>query len=89
MDDDVIICRCEDTTRREIEAAIRAGALDIDSVKKMTRAGMGSCQGSVCEQLVLQILRDAKAPQPALFRKRPPVAPITLEGIASTGDQEP
>ncbi len=55
-----IICRCETITEGEIRAAIKApaGAVDIDGVKRRTRAGMGRCQGGFCGSKVLEILAD-------------------------------
>jgi NAD(P)H-nitrite reductase large subunit len=57
IDDDVLVCRCEEITLGEIRQAIRMGAVDITGVKRRTRAGMGLCQGRTCEALVLQVLR--------------------------------
>ena len=48
LSDDVIVCRCEEITVREIRKAIREnGADSVKSVKNITRAGMGLCQGKV------------------------------------------
>lgn len=58
IDDDVLVCRCEEITAGEIRAAIRMGARDVTGVKRRTRAGMGLCQGRTCEALVQQILRQ-------------------------------
>ncbi|HQB84187.1 MAG TPA: (2Fe-2S)-binding protein, partial [Candidatus Rifleibacterium sp.] len=43
-----IICRCQDVTEDEIIAAIRQGATTIDEIRRLVRAGMGSCQGRTC-----------------------------------------
>lgn len=45
-----VICRCETITEGEILDAIHApaGAIDVDGVKRRTRAGMGRCQGGFC-----------------------------------------
>ena len=53
-----IICRCETITEGEIIDAINGptGAMDIDGVKRRTRAGMGRCQGGFCGPKVLEIL---------------------------------
>ena len=53
-----IICRCETITEGEIMDAIHApaGALDVDGVKRRTRAGMGRCQGGFCGSKVVEIL---------------------------------
>lgn len=47
--DDTIICRCEEVTAGAMRAAIEdLGATDPRSVKLLTRAGMGWCQGRMC-----------------------------------------
>ena len=53
-----IICRCETITEGEIVDAIRGpvGAMDVDGVKRRTRAGMGRCQGGFCGSKVVEIL---------------------------------
>lgn len=53
-----IICRCEMITEGEIVAAIHAplGAVDLDGVKRRTRAGMGRCQAGFCSPRVTEIL---------------------------------
>ena len=53
-----IICRCETVSEGEIYEAVRSNppALDIDGVKKRTRAGMGRCQGGFCQPLVAEII---------------------------------
>jgi len=55
-----IVCRCETITEGEIRDAIRApfGAVDVDGVKRRTRAGMGRCQGGFCGSKVMEILAD-------------------------------
>ena len=53
---DVYICRCEEITEGEVLKAIERGARDIDGVKRLTRAGMGLCQGKTCGRLVMGIL---------------------------------
>ena len=51
MENDIIICRCQEVTRQEILDAIEQGATTVDGVKRRTRAGMGLCQGKTCERL--------------------------------------
>lgn len=55
-----IVCRCETITEGEIRDAIRApgGAVDLDGVKRRTRAGMGRCQGGFCGSRVMEILAE-------------------------------
>lgn len=85
MDDDTIVCRCEEVTVGEIRKAIRQGALDVTGVKRRTRAGMGLCQGRTCEKIVMQILvQELGKPidklEPATAR--PPVQPVTFGLLA-------
>lgn len=53
-----IVCRCETITEGEILDAIhaRVGAVDIDGIKRRTRAGAGRCQGGFCGFRVLELL---------------------------------
>ena len=40
LDDDVLVCRCEEVTAGDIRRAIRAGATDVTQVKLRTRADL-------------------------------------------------
>ena len=53
-----IICRCETVSEGHIVESIhrKCGAVDIDGVKRRTRAGMGRCQGGFCMPRVLEII---------------------------------
>ncbi|MFC7303442.1 FAD-dependent oxidoreductase [Streptomyces monticola] len=46
---DTVVCRCEEVTAGAVRAAVDVlGAGDLRTVKLLTRAGMGWCQGRVC-----------------------------------------
>lgn len=53
-----IVCRCETISEGEILDAITRNpkALDVDSVKRRTRAGMGRCQGGFCSPYVMKLI---------------------------------
>ncbi len=53
-----IICRCERVTEGEIVYAIRQNPkpLDMDGVKRRTRAQMGRCQGGFCSPYIVELL---------------------------------
>ncbi len=85
--DDLVICRCEEITRTEIKTAIRNGMHTLNGVKRVTRAGMGLCQGQTCQQLVARILveelgigMDTIVPTTA----RGPVRPLRLSVFANS-----
>jgi bacterioferritin-associated ferredoxin len=79
-EDELIICRCEGISLNRIESSIhRSGAQTVNQVKKLTRAGMGACQGRTCGRIVETILAAAgQAPagvEP--YQARPPDLPDT------------
>lgn len=55
-----IVCRCENVTEGEIVDSIARplGAVDLDGVKRRTRAGMGRCQSGFCCTRVMEILSE-------------------------------
>ena len=89
-EDDIIICRCEEVTKREIVAALADGARDLRGVRIRTRAGMGLCQGKTCERMVRQIISEALGVRQEVLlpaTKRPPVRPLEL-GLLGSDDNE-
>lgn len=55
-DKELYICRCEEVTLREIEQVIDEGYHTLDDVKRITRAGMGLCQGRSCSKVIARII---------------------------------
>lgn len=53
-----IVCRCEGITEGEILAALRTNpkAMDLDGVKRRTRAQMGRCQGGFCSPHIVELI---------------------------------
>ncbi len=53
-----IVCRCEGISEGEIRQAITQNpvALDMDGVKRRTRAGAGRCQGGFCAPHVMKLI---------------------------------
>ncbi len=91
-DDDTVICRCEGVTLGDIRRVVRDGALTVNEVKGLTRAGMGDCQGRVCEALIAGIIAietagradDSAALQAAgRFTARAPQHPISVADLAA------
>jgi NAD(P)H-nitrite reductase large subunit len=87
---DMIICRCEEITLKEIVQAIASGASTVNEVKRMTRAGMGLCQGRSCGRLVRRLLAERtgkKLNQVMPGTARPPVRPMSLGCLASLEEE--
>lgn len=86
-DDDLVICRCEEITKGEIKDCIRNGMQTLNGIKRVTRAGMGLCQGQTCQRLVSQILIQEMGLKPAEIdptTARGPVRPLRLEVLANS-----
>jgi len=68
-------------TARNLDTMLRDGPVNQDQIKRLTRAGMGPCQGRRCrEQVALLLARAAgtaveNIPLPSF---RPPVRPLPL-----------
>jgi len=85
--EDTTICRCEEISLRAIQNAIRAGASDIDDIKRRTRARMGYCQGRMCAPVILGIAeRDfgLKPEDIGYGRARSPVKPVPMSLLLET-----
>ena len=86
-DDDMIICRCEEITKGEIKTAIRNGMQTVNGIKRITRAGMGLCQGQTCQRLVIQIIAEELRQSVADIEPttaRGPVRPLNLAVFANS-----
>lgn len=80
-----ILCRCEDLTRERILACIKSGCTTIDEIKRITRAGMGPCQGRTCRMLIAQELSDyyhVPLEEVLMPTFRPPTKPISMGILA-------
>ena len=79
--DNTIICRCEDVTLSDIRQAISEGYNTIDEIKRVTRAGMGPCQGRTCRSLIaFELSRHFRIPMEEVVMPtfRPPLKPVKL-----------
>ncbi|HWK43471.1 MAG TPA: NAD(P)/FAD-dependent oxidoreductase [Stellaceae bacterium] len=85
---ETIICRCEDVTRAELDAAIDEGAATVDQLKAWTRCGMGPCQGRMCGDTAgaLMALRVGDRESAGQFTGRPPLRPIPIDLLTGTYD---
>ena len=85
-DPDPIICRCEDVRRSTLEALIDQGYHTFDELKRITRVGMGPCQGKTCQRLILQMLaQKLRVPIAQLkpMTVRSPLKPVPFDTMAN------
>lgn len=86
---DTVVCRCEDVTRGEIEAAAEAGATEVNQLKHFTRCGMGPCQGRMCGETAAEILARALGVEREAvgqWTARPPLRPVPLADLLGRFD---
>ncbi len=82
----VFLCRCEDVTLDDFQAAYREGFTEMESLKRYTGVGTGFCQGKGClseSVFELAALRGIKAEDIKLTNIRPPSEPMTFAELAS------
>ena len=81
--DDTVVCRCEEVTAGAIREAVGGlGAADVRTVKLLTRAGMGWCQGRMCGPAVAGLADCELTPA-----RRPFARPVPL-GVLAQEAQE-
>jgi thioredoxin reductase len=70
---------------RDLRSLLADGPPNQDQIKRLTRAGMGPCQGRRCREQVALTLAQAAGTSPAevpLALHRPPVRPLPLKVMA-------
>jgi thioredoxin reductase/bacterioferritin-associated ferredoxin len=84
--DDTIICRCEELTLGDIKNAIGKGTVEMNELKRLTRMGMGRCQGRMCAPAVQEIIA-AQTQTPAAeikyLNQRPPIKLVPIKVLES------
>ena len=84
--DDVLVCRCESITARQIRDAVALGCVGPNQMKAFTRCGMGPCQGRMCGLAAAEIIAHARgvsAGEVGVFNVRPPLKPLSLSELAA------
>jgi NAD(P)H-nitrite reductase large subunit len=77
--DETVVCRCEEVTAGAVREAVGTlGAGDLRTVKLLTRAGMGWCQGRMCEPGVAGVAGCDLTPA-----RRLPARPVPLGVLAA------
>jgi D-hydroxyproline dehydrogenase subunit alpha len=84
VEDDTIVCRCENVTGADIRCALRGGHVTPNAIKRQTRAGMGWCAGRTCLRAVTALteLHSGLAPT-AMMTPRPMARPVSFAALAN------
>ena len=90
VSDATLVCRCEDVSAGDLRRAVIGGARDIHEIKRVTRLGMGHCQGRFCSQAVNELLWHARncVSSRQAFTPRSPVRPVAFGVMADTINHE-
>ncbi len=80
--EDTIVCRCERVTAGEIRKLIRGGMRDINEIKAVTRASMGSCGAKTCTPLIHRLFREEGVPEAEIVDQ--PKRPLFVEVALGT-----
>ncbi len=79
------ICRCEGVTKGSIET-LGQDADSLGALKRISRAGMGRCQGRYCSPVIAEMMRcrtGAELAESDFFAPRPPARPVQIGSIAA------
>jgi NADPH-dependent 2,4-dienoyl-CoA reductase/sulfur reductase-like enzyme len=88
---ETVVCRCENVRLATIEAAV-AEVRSTGAVKRLTRAGMGQCQGRFCGFVVTELVRGATGvavDERSGFAPQPPLRPTPLWALAAPDPPPP
>jgi NADPH-dependent 2,4-dienoyl-CoA reductase/sulfur reductase-like enzyme len=87
LDDGTLVCRCEEVSYRDLRDAVdQRQALGVRSVKLVSRAGLGLCQGRVCGENVAELAGIPGGA--AAFSRRPIAEPVRLGELAATTQED-
>jgi NADPH-dependent 2,4-dienoyl-CoA reductase/sulfur reductase-like enzyme len=82
---DTVVCRCEGVTHRDLVEAMTDGVSSPGAVKRVTRAGMGKCQGRYCGPVLTEMearRRGVPVSERSGFAPQAPVRPVPLGDVA-------
>jgi NADPH-dependent 2,4-dienoyl-CoA reductase/sulfur reductase-like enzyme len=85
IEDDTLLCRCEEITWREVREWLGRGINSATQLKMATRVGMGRCQGRFCGANLRDLLARELGEQADLddsLTVRPPTKPVSLGALA-------
>jgi len=81
-----ILCLCRDVTEEDVRRAVAEGYDDIETLKRLTGACTGPCQGKTCVESIRRLLAELagreldEVPAPP---RRPPATPVRLGTLAA------
>jgi thioredoxin reductase len=83
---ETLICRCEEVSFGDVDAALGEGLEGLGAVKRRTRIGMGRCQGRYCAPVLDALLAERYGRPRSEFSgmaPRPPAKPVRIGDLVS------
>ena len=80
--EDALVCRCESVAMGTLRAIAAQGPTDIASLKRLTRAGMGRCQGRYCGPALSTLTERPVNETIGLLAPQIPLRPVPLAALA-------
>jgi thioredoxin reductase len=83
---DTLVCRCEGVPLAAVDEALASGIGAIGALKRLTRAGMGRCQGRYCGAVLVELAARSGRRDPdewSGFAPAPPFKPLPAGRIAA------
>ena len=85
------VCRCEDITVEDCQAAVADGLEHFEDLKRFLGVGTGPCQGKACVIATMRLLAADTGRSPAdldVMTFRPPLRPVALGTLAAEAEDE-
>ncbi|CAN7539072.1 FAD-dependent oxidoreductase [Neorhizobium sp. LjRoot104] len=80
--DAAIACRCENVAVGTLRELARRGPPDIATLKRLTRAGMGRCQGRYCGAALTALTGRPASETTGVLAPQMPLRPVPLAALA-------
>lgn len=83
---ETLVCRCEEISVAAVRQAIAEGLGSAGAVKRLSRAGMGRCQGRYCGAVVVDMVARAsgdRIDEFSYFAPRLPFKPMPIAAISA------
>lgn len=87
LPEDTMICRCEEVTLGQFRDGMADDADHIGTLKRVTRVGMGCCQGRYCGPVAARLVADATGrslTDHSYFAPRVPIKPVSIGTLMTT-----
>ncbi|MCI4126833.1 (2Fe-2S)-binding protein [Bacillus haynesii] len=82
-EDEMIICRCEEVSYKELETTAAKYKCSARELKLRTRAGMGYCSGRTCRTIVdkIAVTENGQNSTCVSMKYQPPIRPISFKSL--------